>query len=77
MIISRENNPIYRISKFEARELTGDDYNVIRESMVALKDAKTSLDSMVKEFRGYCSKAGLVNTKDSIRDPERLFELTH
>ena len=48
------------VTGFEAQELVGDQYIPVRESMVALRDARKTLDDKVGEMRNHSLQVELV-----------------
>ncbi len=48
------------VTGFEVQELIGDDYLGVRQSLVALRDAKKVLEDKVREIRKECLKTKLV-----------------
>jgi hypothetical protein len=51
---------IPHIVGFEAKELVGEKYNPIRDSMVALRNSKMVLDDRLRIMKDCCLRAGLV-----------------
>ncbi|MDI6722017.1 MAG: hypothetical protein QMD97_00545 [Candidatus Aenigmarchaeota archaeon] len=49
------------ITGFEAEELVGEEYNPVREGMIALRDARKVLDDKIRELRQYCLRTNLVS----------------
>ena len=52
------------ITGFKAEELVGDEYTPVRETMVALRDARKVLDDKIGEMRDYCLRANLVKVQE-------------
>ena len=54
------------ITGFEAQELIGDEYTLVRQTMVKLRDARKALDDRVDEMRKYCLSANLVKPQEKV-----------
>ncbi len=54
------------ITGFEAKELVGEQYKPVRQTMVRLRDAQKSLDDRVGEMREHCLATNLVKPQEAL-----------
>ena len=54
------------ITDFEAQELIGDEYALVRQTMVKLRYARKALDDRVDEMRKYCLSTNLVKPQEKV-----------
>jgi hypothetical protein len=55
------------ITGFEAQELSGVNYDSIRQTMAALRDARKALEDRVEDMRKYCLARSLVKPSEEVR----------